>query len=353
MASSASECGTSKADQNTKCRIDLDPLQHRKYTFPSEQIPRLDVSDPKVSEYVRDGKPVVITGTNLVETALKWDLDYLEKNLGSGKFNVYVSKNHHFMYFDDKKASNQKEFSPKTRLMEMTIPEFVQLMEEKKGGTDKVYLQQALNDSVGPSIVEDFVRFNWNWVTDYQKKNSWGPLTSNLLLVSMEGNVTPAHYDEQENFFAQVKGYKRFIMFPPSQFDRLYPFPVHHPNDRQSQVNFDDPDFERFPKFRNAKAVEAVVGPGDVIYIPMYWWHHVESLLHGGVTVSVTFWFKAGAGPKQVEYPLTPQQKVSITRNIEKMLFEVLKDPKEVASLFHLIVDGRYDLPADPMPPSS
>ena len=37
------------------------------------------------------------------------------------------------------------------------------------------------------------------------------------------------------------------------------------------QVNFDDPDFERFPKFRDAKAVEAVVGPGDVIYIPMYW----------------------------------------------------------------------------------
>lgn len=55
MASSASECGTSKADQNTKCRIDLDPSQHRKYTFPTEQIPRLDVSDPKVSEYVRDG----------------------------------------------------------------------------------------------------------------------------------------------------------------------------------------------------------------------------------------------------------------------------------------------------------
>lgn len=53
---------------------------------------------------------------------------------------------------------------------------------------DRVYLQQALNDSVGPSIVEDFVRFNWNWVTDYQKKNSWGPLTSNLLLVSMEGS---------------------------------------------------------------------------------------------------------------------------------------------------------------------
>ena len=50
------------------------------------------------------------------------------------------------------------------------------------------------------------------------------------------GNVTPAHYDEQQNFFAQIKGYKRCILFPPDQFECLYPFPVHHPCDRQSQV---------------------------------------------------------------------------------------------------------------------
>jgi len=52
----------------------------------------------------------------------------------------------------------------------------------------------------------------------------------------MPGNVTPAHYDEQQNFFAQIKGHKRCILFPPDQFDCLYPYPVHHPCDRQSQV---------------------------------------------------------------------------------------------------------------------
>lgn len=52
----------------------------------------------------------------------------------------------------------------------------------------------------------------------------------------MEGNQTPCHYDEQENFFAQVQGFKRCILFPPSEFDCLYPYPVHHPHDRQSMV---------------------------------------------------------------------------------------------------------------------
>jgi hypothetical protein len=50
------------------------------------------------------------------------------------------------------------------------------------------------------------------------------------------GNVTPCHYDEQQNFFAEVRGYKRCILFPPEQFECLYPHPVYHPHDRQSQV---------------------------------------------------------------------------------------------------------------------
>ncbi len=50
-----------------------------------------------------------------------------------------------------------------------------------------MYLQQALNDGVGQQIVIDFLQFNWAWVTKYQKQNRWGPLTSNLLLISQEG----------------------------------------------------------------------------------------------------------------------------------------------------------------------
>ena len=52
----------------------------------------------------------------------------------------------------------------------------------------RLYLQQALNDGVGKQIVVDFLQFNWAWVTNYQKSNKWGPLTSNLLLISQEGN---------------------------------------------------------------------------------------------------------------------------------------------------------------------
>lgn len=51
------------------------------------------------------------------------------------------------------------------------------------------------------------------------------------------GVITPAHYDEQENLFAQIQGYKRFLLFDPSQFECLYPYPIYHPHDRQSMVS--------------------------------------------------------------------------------------------------------------------
>lgn len=58
------------------------------------------------------------------------------------------------------------------------------------------------------------------------------------------------------------------------------------------QVDFDRPNLTKFPKFKEARGCEAVVGPGDVLYIPIYWWHHIESLMRGGPTITINFWYK-------------------------------------------------------------
>lgn len=204
-----------------------------------------------------------------------------------------------------------------------------------------MYLQQSLNNTVGPRIVQDFTAFNWTWVTEQQRKNKWGPLTSNLLLVGMEGVITPVHYDEQQNFFAQIHGYKRFLLFEPGMFPCLYPYPVYHPHDRQSQVDFDNPDFEKFPKLPELRGQQAILAPGDVLYLPVYWWHQVESVPERGMTISVNFWYKS-APTEKVVYPLKPQQKVAMMRNIEKMICDVLVNVEEVGPLMQSMVLGRY-----------
>eukprot|EP01136_Pigoraptor_vietnamica_P029269 Opistho-1_new@87267 len=243
------------------------------YPFRVERIPRYHWKDPAAKERIAQGVPVVLTGTDLVKTAVdRWSLSYLVDNIGSNDFTVYCSSNNRFMYHDETRNAGRYSYVPPTRKATMKFGEFVEALarQAQSPGYEKVYLQQTLDDRVGQPIINDFLGFNWKLLGDLVKGVEWGELTTNLLLVSAAGAITPAHYDEQQNFFAQVSGTKRCMLFSPADFDGLYPYPVHHPCDRQSQVDFDNPDYERFPNFRNVCGFEATIGAGDVLYIPMY-----------------------------------------------------------------------------------
>jgi hypothetical protein len=104
---------------------------------------------------------------------------------------------------------------------------------------------------------------------------------------------TPAHVDEWNNIGCVVAGHRRFTLFPPEQISNLYigPLDFAPTGAPMSLVSLRHPDFERYPKFREAleSAQTAVVGPGDAVVIPPLWWHHVESL--DPFNVLVNYWW--------------------------------------------------------------
>jgi hypothetical protein len=106
--------------------------------------------------------------------------------------------------------------------------------------------------------------------------------------------ITPAHFDESGNVACVVAGRRRFTLFPPEQVRNLYIGPIGHaPTGTPiSLVEFANPDFGRFPKFREAleAAQVAELEAGDAIYIPPLWWHHVESLERCNMLVN--YWWK-------------------------------------------------------------
>jgi len=110
--------------------------------------------------------------------------------------------------------------------------------------------------------------------------------------------TTPAHFDESNNVACVVAGRRRFTLFPPEQIGNLYIGPLGHaPTGTPiSLVSLSEPDFERFPRFRDALAAARVaeLEPGDALYIPTLWWHHVESLARYNVLVN--YWWKGAAG---------------------------------------------------------
>ncbi|APV50898.1 hypothetical protein BWI17_15095 [Betaproteobacteria bacterium GR16-43] len=106
--------------------------------------------------------------------------------------------------------------------------------------------------------------------------------------------VTPAHFDESSNVACVVAGRRRFTLLPPEQVTNLYVGPLDYaPTGTPiSMVSFREPDFAKFPRFREAMAAAFVadLGPGDAIYIPPLWWHHVESLERFNVLVN--YWWR-------------------------------------------------------------
>lgn len=108
--------------------------------------------------------------------------------------------------------------------------------------------------------------------------------------MASESSNTPLHYDNMNNLFAQLDGRKRFLLFNPSQSDLLYPGPLDIRTRHLSGVDVADPDLEKFPEFARAEYWEALVLPGDLLFIPAFWWHQVSA---PDISVSVNYWWRA------------------------------------------------------------
>ena len=101
------------------------------------------------------------------------------------------------------------------------------------------------------------------------------------------------HYDPVDNIACVVAGRRRFTLFPPQQLVNLYvgPFDKTVAGAPVSMAPIEDPDFERFPRLREAleHALVAELEPGDGLYIPYFWWHHVQSLTPFNILVN--YWW--------------------------------------------------------------
>jgi len=106
-----------------------------------------------------------------------------------------------------------------------------------------------------------------------------------------------AHYDGLDNVACVVAGRRQFILFPPDQVANLYPgsLNVTPAGAPVSLVDLHNPDFDRYPLYKTAleNAFSAELYPGDAIFIPMLWWHHVDSLEK--VNGLMNYWWNSAA----------------------------------------------------------
>jgi len=101
------------------------------------------------------------------------------------------------------------------------------------------------------------------------------------------------HYDLSHNIACLVAGRRRFTLFGPDQTPNLYPGPldITPAGAPISMVSLERPDLERYPRF--AEALEhawfADLEPGDGLFVPYFWWHHVRSF--ETFNILVNYWW--------------------------------------------------------------
>jgi histone arginine demethylase JMJD6 len=124
-----------------------------------------------------------------------------------------------------------------------------------------------------------------NWLeSKWFTRGHWGSATE-LFIGGPGGRFPYIHLDyfHLNAWITQLYGEKRFTVFPRGQEELLYPIPE---DPWRSEINIFEPDYQKFPKYREATPVHIVVGPGETLFIPFGTWHTAYSLTP---TISVAF----------------------------------------------------------------
>jgi hypothetical protein len=217
-----------------------------------ERVARLDAKT-FIENYYRPQKPVVITNQIKDWPAFtKWNFDFLRKAGGDKTVPLYDSRK-----TDYTKKVNEPDFT-------MTLSQYIDILE--KGPTDlRIFLYNLLKD-----------------VPEMKADMKWPKLGIRLIkslplvFFGGEGARVFMHYDiDFPNIFhIHFQGSKQCVLVSPKDTKFMYRLPfswICH-----EDIDFDHPDFERFPALENVNPYIARLNHGEMLYMPEGWWHYMK-----------------------------------------------------------------------------
>ena len=227
--------------------------------------------------------PLILTGALKDWKAIsKWNITHLVSVLGTTKVNVEVSPTNYFptLHYEGSDNGGKRPGLSIRRRRSRQVPfnGFAETVLRPNDRPVKFYLKEKAFIEKFPELAADI---------PLQSLLSSTKTFPTLLWIGSADVTTPLHYDVVHSLFAQVRGRKRFTLFAPQDGPSLYPFPMFSRNSYISRVDILQPDLEEFPKFQQAKPFEFVLEPGEVLYLPAFWWHQVQSL---EVAISISFY---------------------------------------------------------------
>ena len=223
-------------------------------------IPRVKTigKDAFLNQYFKPQKPVVIEKAIEDWPAYKkWDLDYMKTIAGHVTIPLY----------DDRPVDYKDGFNEAHAKMKMS--DYIDLL-KREPTRYRIFLWNALKEI--PELQKDFTfpDFGLRLLKDIP-----------MLFFGGRDSYTFMHYDiDFANIFHfHFEGTKQIILFDQNQNDYLYKVP--HSLITREDIDFANPDFEKWPLLAKAKGYQTTLNHGEVLYMPEGYWHYMRYITPG------------------------------------------------------------------------
>lgn len=285
-------------------------------------VPRLRWDDPALERYLRSAEPVVITGGCPFTAPLvgRWTFErlaahYQGKELmthfaprTTTRFNRFYGRGlgkggcvrQPFGGFVAIGAANEALTKPAWRFYMQAMVLSGARAEAPGAGApaggeldvpERVSKTRAVSHApLDAPLLAELQAMDFGWLESALAAAESDGFHSCTLWAGYGGGSTPMHYDAVSNFFTQLVGRKRILVFEPGEWVNLYPFPSSHPMDSYVMADVEAPDLQKYPALARARGLECTLEPGDVLWLPSYYWHYVRQLDEGEQNLSLNCW---------------------------------------------------------------
>jgi hypothetical protein len=212
-----------------------------------------------LDRFYAPGRPVVLGGEMADWPALGWTPERLKARVGSA-----------LIEFQGERGSDPEyELRKHAHQREAPFDQFIDRVSQPGAGNDAyitAFNSNRNRQALAP-LHQDMGRLET--YLDGRGDDPYG-----MMWIGPAGTFTPLHHDLTNNFIAQIVGRKQVIVAPPSETSRLY----NHVHVFSQVGDLQAVDPERFPEVAQARLYEVVLEPGDVLFLPIGWWHQVRAL---------------------------------------------------------------------------
>lgn len=217
-------------------------------------------------DYYSANRPVVITGRMADWRAMRWTPECLAGRLADREVQVQT-----------RRLANPRYESESARHHEtMRFADFMRRVTSGRESND-IYMTANNGGANAPALRElwdDIVQ-----IPEYLDDRDPGNL--GFFWIGPAGTITPAHHDLTNNFMAQIVGRKRVHLVDGLDIPRMYNH-LHV----YSEVDLEHIDYDRFPLMRDVDVLSYDLQPGELLFLPVGWWHQVRAL---DLSITVTF----------------------------------------------------------------